>query len=120
MSQVADPAQPLARVATCRRRTGMLAAVRAEWIKMRTVSGPGWLLLACAVVTITVSSAVVSVEKCSSASCAVETRPGNMHRRQRFGTVNGSMEAVLYVVPLLEGWLSCRSPRARRARDSFL
>jgi ABC-2 type transport system permease protein len=51
----------------------MLAAVRAEWIKLRTVSGPGWLLLACALVTITVSSAVVAVEKCSSASCAVDT-----------------------------------------------
>lgn len=50
----------------------MLAAVRAEWIKLRTVPGPGWLLLACAVVTITVSSAVVAVEKCSS-SCAVDT-----------------------------------------------
>lgn len=51
---------------------GMLAAVRAEWIKLRTVSSAGWLLLACAVVTITVSSAVVAVEKCSSASCAVD------------------------------------------------
>jgi ABC-2 type transport system permease protein len=51
----------------------MTAAVRAEWIKLRTVSSSGWLLLACAVVTITVSSAVVAVEKCSSASCAVDT-----------------------------------------------
>jgi ABC-2 type transport system permease protein len=54
-------------------RGGMLAAVRAEWIKLRTVSGPGWLLLACAVVTITVSSAVAAVEKCPLASCAVDT-----------------------------------------------
>ena len=51
----------------------MLAAVRAEWVKLRTVPGPGWLLLACVAVTITVSSAVVAVEKCSSASCAVDT-----------------------------------------------
>jgi ABC-2 type transport system permease protein len=50
-----------------------VAAVRAEWIKLRTALGPGWLLLACAVATITVSSAVVAVEKCSSASCAVDT-----------------------------------------------
>lgn len=73
MSQAADPAHPLTRVPAGRRQRGMLAAVRAEWIKLRTVPGPGWLLLACAVVTITVSSAVVAVEKCSSASCAVDT-----------------------------------------------
>ena len=54
MSQVADP-------------------VRAEWIKLRTGSSSGWLLLACAVVTRTVSSAVVAVERCSSASCAVDS-----------------------------------------------
>jgi len=53
--------------------TQVADAVRAEWIKLRTVSSSGWLLLACAVVTITVSSAVVAVEKCSSASCAVDT-----------------------------------------------
>ena len=28
-------------------------------------------------------------------------------------------QVVLYVVPLPKGWLSCRSPRARRARGSF-
>jgi ABC-2 type transport system permease protein len=65
---VAGPAPSLTRAPA----SAMPAAVRAEWIKLRTVSGPGWLLLACAVVTITVSSAVVSVEKCSSASCAVD------------------------------------------------
>jgi ABC-2 type transport system permease protein len=51
----------------------MLAAVRAEWIKLRTVPDPGWLLLACAAATITVSSAVVAVEKCRPVSCAVDT-----------------------------------------------
>ena len=73
MSQVADSAQSLTRVATAGKRAGMVAAVRAEWIKLRTVPGPAWLLLAFAVVTITVSSAVVAIEKCSSASCAVDT-----------------------------------------------
>ena len=73
MSQAADPAHPLTRVPAGGRQRGMLAAVRAEWIKLRTLSSSGWLLLACAVVTITVSSAVVAVEKCSSASCAVDT-----------------------------------------------
>jgi ABC-2 type transport system permease protein len=73
VTRVADPAQLLTRAPADGKRDGVLAAVRAEWIKLRTVSGPGWLLLACAVVTITVSSAVVAVEKCSSASCAVDT-----------------------------------------------
>jgi ABC-2 type transport system permease protein len=73
MNRVADPARSLTRAPAGGERGGMLAAVRAEWVKLRTVSGPGWLLLACAAVTITVTSAVVGVEKCSSASCAVDT-----------------------------------------------
>jgi ABC-2 type transport system permease protein len=73
VTRVADPAQLLTRAPAGRKRGGVLAAVRAEWVKLRTVSGPGWLLLACAVVTIAVSSAVVAVEKCPSASCAVDT-----------------------------------------------
>jgi ABC-2 type transport system permease protein len=73
VTRVADPARWLTQAPAGRKRAGMLAAVRAEWVKLRTVPGPGWLLLACAVVTITVSSAVVAVEKCSPASCAVDT-----------------------------------------------
>jgi ABC-2 type transport system permease protein len=73
VTRVADPARLLRQAPAGRKQVGMRAAVRAEWIKLRTVSGPGWLLLACAVVTVTVSSAVVAVEKCSSASCAVDT-----------------------------------------------
>jgi ABC-2 type transport system permease protein len=73
VSQVAGSAQSLTHAPAGGKRGGMLSAVRAEWIKLRTVSSSGWLLLACAVVTITVSSAVVAVEKCSSASCAVDT-----------------------------------------------
>ena len=72
MTRVADPARLLGQAPAGRKQVGMRAAVRAEWIKLRTVSGPGWLLLACAVVTVTVSSAVVAVEKCSTASCAVD------------------------------------------------
>jgi ABC-2 type transport system permease protein len=73
VSQVAGSAPLLMRAPAGRKRGGMLAAARAEWIKLRTVPDPVWLLLACAVVTITVSAAVVAVEKCSSASCAVDT-----------------------------------------------
>jgi ABC-2 type transport system permease protein len=73
VSQVADPAQSITRLATAGKRAGLLAALRAEWIKLRTVPGPAWLLLAFAVVTITVSSAVVAIEKCPSGSCAVDT-----------------------------------------------
>jgi len=73
MSQVTDAVHPVTRMAASNGSSEMLAALRAEWIKLRTVASTGWLLLAGAVVTITVSSAVVAVEKCSSASCAVDT-----------------------------------------------
>jgi ABC-2 type transport system permease protein len=73
MSQVADAVQPVRRLAASNGRSDLLTALRAEWIKLRTVASTGWLLLACAVATIAVSSAVVAVEKCSSASCAVDT-----------------------------------------------
>jgi hypothetical protein len=54
------------------------------------------------------------------AACAERFRSGNYAtRRRRCVAVNGRTGVVLYVVPLLEGWMSCRSPRARRARDSF-
>ena len=73
MSRAAHAVPTVTCVMAGRERGGMLAAVRAEWIKLRTVSSSGWLLLACAVVTMTVSSAVVAVEECSPASCAVDT-----------------------------------------------
>jgi ABC-2 type transport system permease protein len=73
VTRVAPSPQSLTQAPAGRERGWMLAAVRAEWIKLRTVPGPGWLLLACAVVTVTVSSAVVAVEKCSLSSCAVDT-----------------------------------------------
>jgi ABC-2 type transport system permease protein len=73
MSQIADAVQPVRRMAASNGQSGVLTALRAEWIKLRTVASTGWLLLACAAVTIAVSSAVVAVEKCSSASCAVDT-----------------------------------------------
>jgi ABC-2 type transport system permease protein len=73
MTRVAESARPLRQAPAGRKRSAMLAAVRAEWVKLRTVPDPGWLLLACAVVTITVSSAVVAVERCGPASCAVDT-----------------------------------------------
>ena len=73
MSQVADSVRLVTRVPASSGRSDMLAALRGEWVKLRTLASTGWLLLACAVVTIAVSSAVVAVEKCSSASCAVDT-----------------------------------------------
>jgi ABC-2 type transport system permease protein len=73
VSQVVDSAQPVTRVVAAGKRGGLLTAVHAEWVKLRSVSGPAWLLLAFAVVTITVSSAVVSIDKCSSSSCVLDT-----------------------------------------------
>jgi ABC-2 type transport system permease protein len=42
----------------------MSAVLRAEWTKLRTVSGPAWLLLAVAVLTIGISLAAVAATSC--------------------------------------------------------
>ena len=73
MSRAAYAVPAVTCVMAGRERGGMLAAGRAEGVKLRTVSSSGWVLLAWSVVTMTVSSAVVAVEECSPASGAVDT-----------------------------------------------
>ena len=52
----------------------MSTAVHAEWTKLRTVSGPAWLLLGTAVLTIAVSTAVVGATHCpQDMACPVDT-----------------------------------------------
>jgi ABC-2 type transport system permease protein len=49
-------------------------ALRAEWTKLRTVSGPSWLLLAVVVLTVAVSAAAVAATSCPQhMSCPVDT-----------------------------------------------
>jgi ABC-2 type transport system permease protein len=50
----------------------MRPAVHAEWTKLRTVAGPGWLLGATAALTLALSAAAASAMKCPAAGCAID------------------------------------------------
>ena len=51
----------------------MSAALRAEWTKLRTLPGTGWLLLGVVAATVIISAAVSASVSCSSpASCHVD------------------------------------------------
>jgi ABC-2 type transport system permease protein len=51
----------------------MSAAIRAEWTKLRTVAGPGWLLVAATVLTLGLSALATSAAKCPAQGCVVDT-----------------------------------------------
>ena len=52
----------------------MRGALHAEWTKLRTVSGPSWLLLAVVVLTVAVSAAAVGATSCpQGVACPVDT-----------------------------------------------
>jgi len=46
-----------------------LSALRAEWIKLRTLSGTWWLLLAVITLTVAVGAAAASAVNCTAAGC---------------------------------------------------
>jgi len=65
------PGLPVARHAGA---TFMRDALHAEWTKLRTVSGPAWLLAGIIVLTVAVSAAATAVVKCPSGiACPVDT-----------------------------------------------
>jgi ABC-2 type transport system permease protein len=47
----------------------MMTALRAEWTKLRTVAGPGWLLLGAVALTVALSAAAAAAAACPSAGC---------------------------------------------------
>jgi len=51
----------------------MRLALRAEWTKLRTVTGPLWLLLGVIAATVALSVAVTSVMTCGAAGCDDDT-----------------------------------------------
>ena len=67
--------QPAATMATAAVRGASLRhALHAEWTKLRTVSGPAWLLLGVAALTIAVSTAAVGATHCpENLTCPVDT-----------------------------------------------
>jgi ABC-2 type transport system permease protein len=50
----------------------MRTALQAEWTKLRTVAGTGWLLLAAAVLTAGLSAAAVAATRCPAGDCGVD------------------------------------------------
>jgi ABC-2 type transport system permease protein len=67
--------QPAATMATAAARGASLRhALHAEWTKLRTVSGPAWLLLGIAALTIAVSAAALEATHCpQNLTCPVDT-----------------------------------------------
>ena len=50
----------------------MTAALHAEWTKLRTVAGPGWLLLAAIALTAAVGAAAANAVGCPAGGCQVD------------------------------------------------
>ena len=54
-------------------RAGRLGpAVRAEWTKLRTVSGPAWLLLTAAALTVGLSALAAGAVRCADTGCGID------------------------------------------------
>jgi ABC-2 type transport system permease protein len=67
------PTQTAARDTARTGGTGMLDALHAEWTKLRTISGPAWLLLGIAALTAGVGAAAVGATHCPAGTqCAVD------------------------------------------------
>jgi ABC-2 type transport system permease protein len=49
-----------------------MTALHAEWTKLRTVAGPGWLLLAAVVATAAVGAAAANAVSCPAGGCQVD------------------------------------------------
>ena len=50
----------------------MRTAMHAEWTKLRTSGGTGWLLLAVIALTVTVGAAAAAAVKCQAAGCGMD------------------------------------------------
>lgn len=72
-------------------------ALHAEWTKLRTVSGPAWLLLGAAALTIAVSAAAVGATHCpQNLACPVDTTKLSLTGVQ-FGQAVVAVLAVLMI-----------------------
>ena len=74
MSNALHAGQPGLSVAQRVDVTGMRDALHAEWTKLRTVSGPAWLLAGTIVLTVAVSAAAMAAVRCATGTaCPVDT-----------------------------------------------
>ena len=71
--QASRPDRTASRAAPRMTGTGLLDALHAEWTKLRTISGPGWLLLGVVALTIGLGVAAVGATHCPAGTqCAVD------------------------------------------------
>ncbi len=90
-----QPAATLATAAASRR--SLRYALHAEWTKLHTVSGPAWLLLGAAALTIAVSAAAVGATHCpQNMTCPVDTTKLSLTGVQ-FGQAVVAILAVLVI-----------------------
>jgi ABC-2 type transport system permease protein len=91
-------AQPAPATATAAAHGASLRhALHAEWTKLRTVSGPAWLLLGVAAATMAVSAAAVGATRCpQNLTCPVDTTKLSLTGIQ-FGQAVVAILAVLMV-----------------------
>jgi ABC-2 type transport system permease protein len=86
-----------ARATAAARGSGLRDALHAEWTKLRTVSGPAWLLLGVAALTIAVSVAAVGATHCPQGmTCPVDTTKLSLTSIQ-FGQAVVAILAVLTI-----------------------
>ncbi|MGO9219245.1 MAG: ABC transporter permease [Streptosporangiaceae bacterium] len=97
MSQAGPAGQlslPLARHAGL---TGIRDALHAEWTKLRTVTGPAWLLIAMVAATVAISTAANAAVRCPSGiACPVDTAKLSLTGIQ-FGQAVVAILAVLVI-----------------------
>ena len=97
MSTVVRTEPAPAMVTSAARGASLRHVLHAEWTKLRTVSGPAWLLLALAAATITVSAAAVGATHCPEhLTCPVDTTKLSLTGIQ-FGQAVVAILAVLMV-----------------------
>jgi ABC-2 type transport system permease protein len=95
--QASHADQAASRAVPRARGTGLLDALHAEWTKVRTVSGPGWLLLGVVALTVGVSAAAVGAQHCpASMQCPVDPTKVSLTGIQ-FGQAVVAILAVLMI-----------------------
>ncbi len=91
-------ALPTARVARQGWRAGPRHALHAEWTKLRTVTGPGWLLLAAIVLTTAVGAIAANAATCPAGSCQIDPAKVSLT-----GTYLGQAIVAIVAVTVVSG-----------------
>jgi ABC-2 type transport system permease protein len=97
MSTTVEAQQAATLDSTTARGASLRHALHAEWTKLRTVSGPAWLLLGVATLTIAVSAAAVGATHCpQNLTCSVDPTKLSLTGVQ-FGQAVVAILAVLMI-----------------------